>query len=138
LSFYCARDSPLTEIEIVLGGLDQMTSAKDFHLISWRNFLGLSAIVVGVLIPVGMRYYWRDTLQSVAQTEEELEEEEEEEEGDILLDAGQITDRGKGVVVLYEDEAEFLDDVGSDGDEGFPFAVGEEEDRKETALMDVS
>lgn len=38
-------------------GLDDMTSAEDFHLISWRNFFGLSAVVVGVLIPVGLRWW---------------------------------------------------------------------------------
>lgn len=36
-----------------------MTSADDFHLISWRNFLGLSAVVIGVLIPVGLRYVFK-------------------------------------------------------------------------------
>jgi len=38
------------------GGLDEMTSADDFHLITWRNFFGLAAVVVGVMIPVGLRY----------------------------------------------------------------------------------
>jgi uncharacterized membrane protein YdjX (TVP38/TMEM64 family) len=38
------------------GGLDEMTSAADFHLISWRNFLTLAAVVVGAMIPVGIRY----------------------------------------------------------------------------------
>ena len=33
-----------------------MTSAADFHLISWRNFLTLAAVVVGAMIPVGIRY----------------------------------------------------------------------------------
>jgi len=56
------------------GGLDQMTSADDFHLISWRNFFGLSAIVVAVLIPVGLRYYWRNELKSVAEAEQEAQE----------------------------------------------------------------
>ena len=42
-----------------------MTSAEDFHLISWRNFLGLSAVVAGVLIPVGLRYYFKRELASV-------------------------------------------------------------------------
>ncbi|KAF9029751.1 hypothetical protein BDP27DRAFT_1273933 [Rhodocollybia butyracea] len=41
------------------GGLDEMTSADDFHLISWRNFFGLAAIVVGVMIPVGLRYWFK-------------------------------------------------------------------------------
>jgi uncharacterized membrane protein YdjX (TVP38/TMEM64 family) len=38
------------------GGLDEMTSADDFHLISFRNFLTLAAVVVGAMIPVGIRY----------------------------------------------------------------------------------
>jgi len=38
------------------GGLDQMTSADDFHLISWRNFAILASIAFAVLIPVGLRY----------------------------------------------------------------------------------
>jgi uncharacterized membrane protein YdjX (TVP38/TMEM64 family) len=38
------------------GGLDEMTSAADFHLVSWRNFLTLAAVVVGAMIPVGIRY----------------------------------------------------------------------------------
>ncbi|KAL0954761.1 hypothetical protein HGRIS_003712 [Hohenbuehelia grisea] len=40
------------------GGLDEMTSADDFKLISWKNFFGLSAVVVGVMIPVGLRYWF--------------------------------------------------------------------------------
>jgi len=39
------------------GGLDQMTSADDFHLISWRNFAILASIAFAVLIPVGLRYF---------------------------------------------------------------------------------
>ncbi|KAF8876722.1 hypothetical protein BD779DRAFT_1613238 [Infundibulicybe gibba] len=52
------------------GGLDEMTSADDFHLISWRNFFGLAAVVVGVLIPVGLRYWFRSEVASVAQDDE--------------------------------------------------------------------
>lgn len=39
------------------GGLDEMTSPEDFHLISWRNFFGLAAVAIGVMIPVGLRYW---------------------------------------------------------------------------------
>ena len=46
-------------------GLEEMTSADDFHLISWRNFFGLAAVVVGVMIPVGLRYWFRRQVQSV-------------------------------------------------------------------------
>ena len=65
------------------GGLDDMTSADDFHLISWRNFLGLSAVVVGVLIPVGLRYWFRKR-GVVSSPEDPREEDEEEEEGTAL------------------------------------------------------
>ncbi|KAJ8455926.1 hypothetical protein ONZ45_g18835 [Pleurotus djamor] len=40
------------------GGLDDMTSPDDFKLISWKNFFGLSAVVIGVMIPVGLRYWF--------------------------------------------------------------------------------
>lgn len=33
-----------------------MTSADDFHLISWRNFALLASIAFAVMIPVGLRY----------------------------------------------------------------------------------
>jgi hypothetical protein len=56
------------------GGLDEMTSAKDFRLFSWKNGLILSGIVVAVLIPVGIRWYLRDRIAAVADVEEELEE----------------------------------------------------------------
>ncbi|KAK7454608.1 hypothetical protein VKT23_011361 [Stygiomarasmius scandens] len=86
------------------GGLDQMTSADDFHLISWKNFLGLSAIVVGVLIPVGLRYWFKrdvEQLEEVEEVEEEAEDvavnkntveyssdEDDDNDDDIILEAG--------------------------------------------------
>jgi uncharacterized membrane protein YdjX (TVP38/TMEM64 family) len=71
------------------GGLDEMTSAADFHLISWRNFFLLSAVVVGVLIPVGLRYYFKREIASVADVEQGgLEEELSEESEDLILAAG--------------------------------------------------
>jgi hypothetical protein len=57
------------------GGLDEMTSAADFHLFSFRNFMGLAAIVVGVLIPVGLRFYFKQEAQTAADAD--IEEEEE-------------------------------------------------------------
>ncbi|KIO34304.1 hypothetical protein M407DRAFT_240633 [Tulasnella calospora MUT 4182] len=88
------------------GGLDQMTSAADFHLISWRNFLGLSAVVVAVMIPVGIRWYFRKELQTVAEVEAEAAlESEEPQEPDVTkskrLPPGPIT------VFESEDEAYF-------------------------------
>ncbi|KAG1882101.1 hypothetical protein F4604DRAFT_1577555 [Suillus subluteus] len=74
------------------GGLDEMTSAADFHLISLRNFFLLSAVVVGVLIPVGLRYYFKREIASVADVEQgELEEEFSEESEDHILAAGPRT-----------------------------------------------
>jgi len=69
------------------GGLDDMTSADDFHLISWRNFFGLAAVVVGVMIPVGLRYWFRGEVANVA-----AEEDEEEEE---LLQPGDLESEGE-------------------------------------------
>jgi hypothetical protein len=42
-----------------------MTSPDDFHLISWRNFFTLGAIAVGVLIPVGLRYWFRTKVEDI-------------------------------------------------------------------------
>ena len=62
----------VTVIHTSIGNsLDDMTSVDDFHLISWKNFFLLSAVVVGVMIPVGLRYYFRRELASVADVEAE-------------------------------------------------------------------
>ncbi|KAF8274800.1 hypothetical protein EI94DRAFT_1713095 [Lactarius quietus] len=52
------------------GGLDEMTSAADFHLISWRNFLTLAAVVVGAMIPVGIRYVFAREAAKVGDDDE--------------------------------------------------------------------
>lgn len=73
------------------GGLEQMTSADDFHLMSWRNFFGLAAVVVGVMIPVGLRYWFGRGTKAEALVEEEVASEAESEtdsDGDIVLEAG--------------------------------------------------
>lgn len=36
-------------------GLDSMTSAEDFHILSLRNVLGLLGIAVAVMIPTGLK-----------------------------------------------------------------------------------
>lgn len=65
----------VTVIHTTIGrGLDEMTSADDFHLISWRNLLMLSAVVVGVLIPVGLRYHFKQEMAAVADVEDPPEE----------------------------------------------------------------
>ncbi|EPQ54303.1 hypothetical protein GLOTRDRAFT_111626 [Gloeophyllum trabeum ATCC 11539] len=99
------------------GGLDQMTSSKDFHLISWKNFFLLATIVAGVLIPVGLRYFFRKELQEVAEAEHEEEVGAISLPGDdIILAQGppSAANKGKssGKLVLLPDsdsDAEFLD-----------------------------
>lgn len=79
------------------GGLDDMTSAEDFHLISWKNFFGLGAVAIGVMIPVGLRYWFRREEEVVEEYVNECGDEEEginvkdydeEDDGDIILEAG--------------------------------------------------
>ncbi|KAJ7931361.1 hypothetical protein B0H13DRAFT_2308528 [Mycena leptocephala] len=110
------------------GGLDQMTSSSDFHLISWRNFFGLSAVVIGVMIPVGLRYWFgRGTVNVDADEGEEeaaegtaLGEEEEEEEEDEILAVGPPRETPKpgeegGRRLLDDDELE--DEYDDDDDD---------------------
>ena len=88
------------------GGLDQMTSADDFHLISWRNFFGLAAVVVGVMIPVGLRYWFRREVDRVSDVEESdgVDEENGDEESDRILAVGPRRLIGKKT--LYSSESE--------------------------------
>ncbi|OBZ72671.1 Transmembrane protein 41B [Grifola frondosa] len=89
----------VTVIHTTIGGsLDDMTSADDFHLISWKNFLGLSAVVVGVMIPVGLRYYFKRELESVADAEADASAAVETEtlDGDRVLAEGPRVAAGKG------------------------------------------
>jgi uncharacterized membrane protein YdjX (TVP38/TMEM64 family) len=73
------------------GGLDEMTSAADFHLFSWKNFLLLSAVVVGVLIPVGLRYFFKREVASVAAVEEtDLLEHLSQDGDDHILAVGPV------------------------------------------------
>jgi len=93
------------------GGLDEMTSADDFHLISWRNFLGLSAIVIGVLIPVGLRYFLRRGAVDLADVEQIENGDIDEENEDPILAMGPRT-TNKGKTTKLDDEAfdDFFDD----------------------------
>jgi hypothetical protein len=86
------------------GGLDEMTSADDFHLLSWRNFFLLSSVVVGVLIPVGLRYYLRRGVGSIDDIEAVLESDQAE---DRILAQGPPGPVGKGkpTHVVYSDES---------------------------------
>lgn len=106
------------------GGLDDMTSADDFDLISWRNFFGLAAVVVGVMIPVGLRYWFRKEVDSVVDAEQGEEEGqgaimlgEEGEDGDTILAVGppRVVKKVNGVRVLDgsaqdDDEYDYYDE----------------------------
>lgn len=100
-------------------GLDDMTSAEDFRLISWKNFLGLSAITVGVLTPVVLRRYFRGEVDTV---NEEIDEELPENAGhpygransDVPLASG---GRPEGEAAKAGSRLEEYDDDGSSEDD---------------------
>lgn len=119
----------VTVIHTTIGGsLDEMTSPEDFHLISWKNFLGLSAVVSGAMIPVGLRYYFKSELASVADVEAEAQAEEGAigtGEDRILAEGPRALEdakRGKTarLIMLEDDEeeegSEGYTDEDSDGD----------------------
>jgi uncharacterized membrane protein YdjX (TVP38/TMEM64 family) len=121
------------------GGLDEMTSADDFHLISWKNFLGLAAVVVGVLIPVGLRYWFRREVDAVAdvgqgdgeELEGAIEYGDDGTEGpDRILAAGPrlVTNKMKNLngrlVMLEDEEDEDYDDDEDDEDEDLILEAG--------------
>lgn len=48
--------APVSVIHTTIGsGLDSMTSAEDFHILSVRNVLGLLGVAVAVMIPSGLK-----------------------------------------------------------------------------------
>ncbi|KAI0261559.1 hypothetical protein BC834DRAFT_469120 [Gloeopeniophorella convolvens] len=104
------------------GGLDEMTSAADFHLISWRNFLTLAAVVVGAMIPVGIRYIFSREVADVGDAEARIVLEGED---DALLASGPpLSPHAKSkqaqgpLVMLPEDEeGDFLGDETDDDDD---------------------
>lgn len=120
----------VTVIHTTIGGsLDEMTSAEDFHLISWRNFLGLSAVVVGVLIPVGLRYYFKRELASVQSVEgQEVDNLEEVESGDQILAVGPrwpVKKNNTQLVLMEDDETDgLLEDYDDDDDDDIILEAG--------------
>lgn len=101
------------------GGLDDMTSAADFHLISWRNGLGLSAVVIGVLIPVGLRYVLSRRVGAIALTDDDVDHVSgavDPDTGDTVLAQGPYAVPGKGkspapLLVLLSDSEDDDDDL---------------------------
>lgn len=54
---------PVSVIHVMIGSsLDQMTSAEDFKILSPRNIIGLGAVIVAVLIPVGLKRVFKTDL----------------------------------------------------------------------------
>ena len=109
----------VTVIHTTIGGsLDDMTSPADFHLISWKNFFFLSAVVVGVMIPVGLRYFFKRELATVADVEataEAVGERYRDEDEDVILAQGPEIAAVKGksaqLIVLSDDESEMYSDA---------------------------
>ena len=91
--------------------LDQMSSAKDFNLISLRNFFGLAGVVVGALLPVLIRRYWSSELETLAEAGKEDEGEQRSDTADTPADSGYvyndhtIVDVGKDVAETTEDDS---------------------------------
>ncbi|KAH9838699.1 oxalate transporter [Rhodofomes roseus] len=107
----------VTVIHTTIGGsLDEMTSPDDFHLISWKNFFMLAAVVVGVMIPVGLRYFFKRELATVVDVEadaESLAEQYRDDASDVILAQGPAVGPGKGkdtkLISLSDDEDDYSD-----------------------------
>jgi hypothetical protein len=67
--------APVSVIHVTIGSsLDSMTSAADFHILSLRNILGLGAVIVAVLIPVGLKRIFKQDLGELGEAEAIIEE----------------------------------------------------------------
>jgi hypothetical protein len=67
--------APVSVIHVTIGSsLDSMTSAADFHILSLRNILGLGAVIVAVLIPVGLKRIFKQDLGELGEAEAMIEE----------------------------------------------------------------
>ena len=51
-----------------------MTSAADFHILSLRNILGMIAVIVAILIPVGLKRIFKKDLGDLGEATEVIEE----------------------------------------------------------------
>lgn len=66
--------APVSVIHVTIGSsLDSMTSAADFHILSLRNVLGLGAVIVAVLIPVGLKKIFKQDLGELGEAETTIE-----------------------------------------------------------------
>lgn len=67
--------APVSVIHVTIGSsLDSMTSAADFHILSMKNILGLGAVIVAVLIPVGLKKIFKQDLGELGEAEASIEE----------------------------------------------------------------
>jgi hypothetical protein len=67
--------APISVIHVTIGSsLDTMTSAADFHLVSVRNILGLVAVIVAVLIPVGLKRVFKKDIGDLDEAEHAITE----------------------------------------------------------------
>lgn len=79
--------APVSVIHVTIGSsLDSMTSAADFHVLSLRNVLGLGAVVVAVMIPVGLKRVFKKDLGDLGVEQVEVQVEEVQVEGEEYVD----------------------------------------------------
>ncbi|KAJ9125067.1 hypothetical protein QFC22_000020 [Naganishia vaughanmartiniae] len=65
--------APVSVIHTTIGsGLDSMTSAEDFHILSVRNVLGLIGIAVAVMIPSALKRFFKKDLSGLSEAEAAL------------------------------------------------------------------
>jgi uncharacterized membrane protein YdjX (TVP38/TMEM64 family) len=112
------------------GGLDEMTSAADFHLVSWRNFLTLAAVVVGAMIPVGIRYVFAREVADIGDEANHVVL--EGEDNAILAQGPPISPLAKNkqvqnLLIMHPDDDEGAfsgDDTGGESDEDIILEAG--------------
>ena len=78
-----------------------MTSADDFHILSVRNILGLCAVVVAVLIPVGLKRVFRKDLGELGEAEEVIDESAVDA---TVVDVPAVHVQGLGVPVEMDED----------------------------------
>lgn len=88
-----------------------MTSPADFKLISWTNFFGLAAIAVGVMIPVGLRWWFKPQVVEIALPDSD------EEEVHHLMDIDDPAGHPRPPRISDRREAMFEDEDSSDEDD---------------------
>lgn len=120
----------VTVIHTTIGsGLEEMTSPADFHLISVRNALGLGAIVLGALVPVGLRYVLKRRTGVVADAVPGEEDEYiVDENGDRILEHGPMANGVSKYKPFSAESQLILLSDSEDEDDGDVNLLDEEED----------